>query len=127
MSENALAPKDAAAPKAVAAGAGAEHYHWGAASEGWHLLNRRDLSIIQERVPSGDRERRHYHSNARQFFYILEGEGVLEIEGSRSNLREGQGIEVMPGSAHQFMNESESDVVFLVVSAPHAHGDRVDV
>ena len=103
------------------------HYSWGKGSEGWHLLDRRDLSIIQELVPPGDRERRHYHSAARQFFYILKGEAVIEVDDSRFVLRSGQGLEVPPGVSHQFMNESEYDVWFLVVSAPRAHGDRADI
>lgn len=105
----------------------AEHYKWGLESEGWHLLDRADLSVIKERVPPGDGEHRHYHTTARQFFYILEGEAVIEIEGSRFVLRAGQGIEVRPGDSHQFMNESDGPVVFLLVSAPRSHGDRTDL
>ena len=104
-----------------------ERYQWGAGSEGWHLLNRADLSIIQERVPPGDRERRHFHSRARQFFYVLEGEAVLEVDGARFELKSGQGLEVPPGARHQFINESSAPVTFLVVSAPHSHGDRTNV
>lgn len=102
------------------------HYRWGSASDGWHLLERDDLSVIQERVPAGDRERRHYHARARQFFYILAGEAILEIDGRRCGLRAGQGIEVPPGVPHQFINESSADVEMLVISAPRSHGDRVD-
>jgi len=104
-----------------------EPYRWGGSSQGWHLLNRPDLSVIQERVPPGDRERRHFHATARQFFYVLQGEAVLEVEGSRFELKPGQGLEVAPGAQHQFMNESAAAVTFLVVSSPHAHGDRTNV
>ena len=51
----------------------AEHYIWGDICDGWHLLKREDISIIQERVPPGATEAMHYHNTARQFFYILEG------------------------------------------------------
>ena len=102
-------------------------YQWGAASQGWHLLNRPDLSVIQERVPPGDRERRHFHSTARQFFYVLQGEAVLEVDGSRFTVGSGQGLEVPPGVQHQLMNESSDVVTFLVVSSPHSHGDRTNV
>jgi mannose-6-phosphate isomerase-like protein (cupin superfamily) len=105
----------------------AERYQWGTASEGWHLLNRTELSVIQERVPPGDRERSHFHSRARQFFYVLEGQAVLEVGGSRVEVRAGQGLEVPPGVPHQFRNESQSAVTFLVVSCPHSHGDRTNV
>lgn len=40
-------------------------------------------------------------------------------------LRKGEGIEIPPQVPHQFRNESREDVVFLVVSAPKSHGDRV--
>jgi mannose-6-phosphate isomerase-like protein (cupin superfamily) len=104
-----------------------ERYQWGAGSEGWHLLNRPELSVIQERVPSGDRERRHFHSRARQFFYILEGQAVLAVNGARFELRAGQALEIPPGAQHQFVNESAEPVTFLVVSSPHSHGDRINV
>jgi mannose-6-phosphate isomerase-like protein (cupin superfamily) len=104
-----------------------EQYRWGNGSEGWHLLRREDLSIIEEHVPPGDREQRHYHNRSRQFFYILSGTAVIELDGKRHVLRERQGIEVPPGVAHQFRNESAAEVVFLVVSAPMSHDDRVNV
>ena len=105
----------------------AEHYRWGNASDGWHLLKRADLSVIYERIPAGDHERGHLHEFARQFFYVLEGEAVLDVAGSRHVLRAGQGLEVEPGVAHQFKNESSAPVSLLVISAPRAHGDRVDL
>jgi len=49
------------------------------------------------------------------------------VEGSRFELKPGQGLEVAPGAQHQFMNESAAAVTFLVVSSPHAHGDRTNV
>ena len=107
--------------------ASARHYRWGAASDGWHLVQREDLSVIEERVPPGDAERRHLHHTARQFFYVLEGEAVLEIDGTAHVLRAGQGLEVAPGVPHQFRNDSAAAVTFLVISAPRAHGDRVDL
>ncbi|OOG50332.1 cupin domain-containing protein [Rhodanobacter sp. C01] len=103
----------------------AEHYHWGEACDGWHLLAGDDLSVIEERMPSGSTEQRHRHAKARQFFYVLEGEAVLELEGSRHRLRRGEGLHVPPGMAHQMRNDSAADVRFLVVSAPKSHGDRM--
>jgi mannose-6-phosphate isomerase-like protein (cupin superfamily) len=103
------------------------HYRWGAASDGWHLLEGADLSVIQERVPSGDAERRHRHARARQFFYILAGEATLEIAGSDLVLSAGQGVEVPPGTPHQFFNRSGADVEMLVISAPRSHGDREEL
>ena len=105
----------------------ARHYRWGAASDGWHLLEGVDLSVIQERVPPGDAERRHRHARARQFFYILSGVATLEIDGREVTVAARQGIEVPPGTPHQFLNRSSADVEMLVVSSPRSHGDREDL
>ena len=105
----------------------AKHYRWGDASDGWHLVEREDLSVIQERVPAGGKETRHVHSRSRQFFYMLEGRAVLEVGEAEFELAAGQGLEVAPGVAHQLRNESSEPVRFLVVSAPRSHGDRADL
>ena len=105
----------------------AERYAWGEGCEGWHLVKRADMSVISERVPPGASEVRHFHASARQFFYILKGCAIMEINGKRIQLSEGQGIEVAPGTPHQFMNESTDDVQFLVISHPATVGDRIEV
>jgi mannose-6-phosphate isomerase-like protein (cupin superfamily) len=56
----------------------AEHYVWGGDCGGWHLLNSPGLSVIQERVPPGRREVRHYHQQAHQFFFVLSGRATLD-------------------------------------------------
>jgi mannose-6-phosphate isomerase-like protein (cupin superfamily) len=104
----------------------AGHYIWGEICDGWHLLKREDMSIIQERVPAGSTEVMHYHERARQFFYILEGEGTMVFEDSFTVLRKGQGIEIAPQVNHQFTNQSNADVHFLVISVPSTGRDRVN-
>jgi len=102
----------------------AEHYTWGSACDGWHLLRGDDLGVIEERMPPGSVEQRHLHRHARQFFYVLAGQAVMELDGRQHRLDAGQGLHVPPGSAHQMRNESAADLRFLLVSAPHSHGDR---
>jgi mannose-6-phosphate isomerase-like protein (cupin superfamily) len=104
----------------------AEHYVWGETCDGWHLLKRDDMSVIRERVPAGAAEVMHYHTKARQFFYILEGEGRMDFEDHQVILRSGQGLEVPPQVRHQFRNLSNADVHFLVISVPTTRGDRVN-
>lgn len=103
----------------------AEHYRWGYGCDGWHLLAGDDLSVIEECMPPGTAEQRHRHARARQFFYVLEGEAVLEMDGTPHRLRRHEGLHVPPGVAHQIRNDSVADVRFLVVSSPKSHGDRL--
>jgi mannose-6-phosphate isomerase-like protein (cupin superfamily) len=103
----------------------AEHYTWGANCDGWHLVKRAELSVIQERMPPGTAEVRHYHQRARQFFFVLAGTATFDLDGERKTLGPQQGIEVPPGAPHHIRNETQSDLEFIVVSQPASHGDRV--
>ena len=105
----------------------AEHYIWGEICDGWHLLQRDDMSVIQERVPPGSMEVMHYHNTSHQFFYILEGEGTMVFEDHEVVLRKGEGIEITPRVKHQFRNQSKANVHFLVISVPSTRGDRVNM
>jgi len=105
----------------------AEHYKWGENCDGWHLLKRDDVSVIQELVPPGQAEVNHLHNVSRQFFYILAGTGTMRIGEETITLSSGEGLEIPPGTAHQFRNDSGEDVSFLVISTPKSHGDRTNL
>jgi mannose-6-phosphate isomerase-like protein (cupin superfamily) len=105
----------------------ADHYSWGDGCDGWHLVRSQELSVIHERMPAGTSEQRHAHTRARQFFFVLAGTAVIEIDGRREELRPGDGAEIAPGVAHQIFNLSTHDLEFLVISQPPAQGDRVAV
>ena len=107
----------------------AENYKWGGPQgidcDGWHLVKTPQLSIIEELIPPGASEVRHSHARARQFFYVLEGEFTLEVDGQDHSLHTGEGLEISPGQAHQAMNRSTKPVRILVTSQPPSHGDRI--
>lgn len=105
----------------------AEHYVWGEVCDGWHLVKSPALSVIEERMPPGAAEQRHWHERSRQFFYVLAGELTMELDGTMHALGAGMGLEIAPGLAHQAMNRSDEDVRFIVVSQPASHGDRIAV
>ena len=116
--------RDSAQPVSVSR-ENAEHYRWGNDCDGWHLVKDENLSVIEEFIPSGGAEVRHYHQKAQQFFYILSGEVMMEVEGRSTLLRAGTGIRILPGARHQISNPSSGPVRFLVISQPPSHGDRV--
>jgi mannose-6-phosphate isomerase-like protein (cupin superfamily) len=104
----------------------ADHYRWGKDCDAWYLVNDEQLSVIEEFMPPGAAEIRHHHQKAQQFFYILSGEVLMEVEGETTLLRAGSGIRVLPGKRHQIRNPSSGAVRFLVISHPKNHGDRID-
>jgi quercetin dioxygenase-like cupin family protein len=102
----------------------AQSYGWGDGCEGWHLVRGQNFSVIEETMPAGTREVRHWHARARQFFYVLRGTLTIEVEGATHVLPPRTGIELPQGTAHQAINASDSEVEFLVISEPPSHGDR---
>ncbi|MBZ5673997.1 MAG: cupin domain-containing protein [Acidobacteriia bacterium] len=103
----------------------APHYSWGSGCDGWHLVQTATLSVIEERMPPGTSEVRHYHEKANQFFYVLRGHLSIEVGGSELVLSPGQGVHITAGEPHQVRNRASVDAEFLVVSNPPSHGDRV--
>ena len=116
-------PQGASQPGSVSR-ENAEHYRWESDCDGWHLVKDENLSVIEEFMPCGACEVRHYHQRAQQFFYILSGEVMMEVEGRTTLLAAGTGIRVLPGARHQICNSSSGPVRFLVISQPPSHGDR---
>jgi mannose-6-phosphate isomerase-like protein (cupin superfamily) len=104
----------------------AEHYRWGVDCDGWFLVRDKSLSVIEEFMPPGSAEVRHHHEHAQQFFYILDGEVLMEVDGENHLLAAGTGMHIMPGTRHQIRNPSSSPVRFLVISQPSSRGDRID-
>ncbi len=104
-----------------------EHYQWGKGCDGWHLLKTSGLSVIKERMPAGTSEAMHYHVLAQQLFYVLSGEAFFELNDKLFILGERQSIHVAPGMSHRITNKSDQDLIFLVISEPKAHGDRIEI
>jgi uncharacterized cupin superfamily protein len=103
----------------------ATHYSWGDGCDGWRLIRTPTLSVIEERMPPGTSEVRHYHRSATQFFYVLRGTLSIEVDGHEHELGPGQGILTPAGQAHQVLNRSVAAAEFLVVSNPPSQDDRV--
>ena len=103
----------------------AEHYKWGDRCVGWRLVDRTGLSVIQEQMPPGTREARHFHRKSRQFFFVLRGTARIEMNGNQYQLLPQDGLEIPPDTPHQIFNESNENLEFLLVSSPATAGDRV--
>lgn len=102
----------------------AGHYLWGKNCDAWVLADNPDLSVKLETMPSGAKEQLHFHQQAQQFFYVLQGTAVFYMNGEKSIVRSQQGIFIESGIRHFIANESSEDLEFLVISQPSADRDR---
>ena len=118
-------------PTRVISTANAAHYTWGGPDENqcdaWYLMKSDGLTIIEELMPPGAAEVRHYHAKARQLFFVLAGRLTLEVEDQDLVAKPGEAIEVAPGQRHQAKNLGDTQLRILVTSQPPSHGDRFPV
>ena len=103
----------------------AKHYTWGNSCDGWHYLNTNSLSVIKERMPVGCFEEMHYHNVAQQLFYIVEGVASIRMNEVTYTVNQGSALHVPAKTSHQLRNDGKSELVFLVISQPHSHGDKI--
>ncbi|HSZ84439.1 MAG TPA: cupin domain-containing protein [Puia sp.] len=108
-------------------GDGGNHYHWGGNCDGWNLVEENSLSVKLERMPPKTSEQKHYHQHSQQFFYILKGEAIFEIQQERITVKSKQGIHISAGKEHRIINESNEDVEFILTSQPSTVNDRINI
>ena len=60
----------------------------------------------------------HRHKVQEQIYHVLEGEGLMEIDGEHHVVRKHDYIFLPPGIDHSIANTGLVDLVFLVVTSP---------
>lgn len=60
----------------------------------------------------------HTHAVQEQVYHVLEGEGLMEIDGVSTVVRRHDVVFVPPGVRHGISNTGLVDLVFLVITAP---------
>ncbi|PJJ84781.1 cupin domain-containing protein [Mucilaginibacter auburnensis] len=102
------------------------HYTWGDDCHGWTFVDTEALSVKQELMPPDTAEQLHYHEKASQVFFILKGRALFTIDGVETELREQQGMEILPGRKHMIDNRQQADLEFILYSYPSTKNDRVN-
>jgi len=60
----------------------------------------------------------HAHKVQEQVYHVLDGEGLMEIEGVRRVVRRHDVVFVPPGVTHAIYNTGLTDLTFLVITSP---------
>lgn len=112
-------------PSVVSISRPLSQYNWGKNCEAWNFVDNEELSVKLEKMPAGTEELLHYHNHSQQFFYILKGKAVFEVDEVILIVHQGEGLLIEPGRNHRIMNKEEEQVLeLLVCSQPSTHNDR---
>jgi mannose-6-phosphate isomerase-like protein (cupin superfamily) len=79
-------------------------------------------SVAEARLEPGQATERHYHARTEEIYFVLEGEGQMEVDGDRRRVAAGDAILIPPGARHQI--RAEGPLRFLCCCAPpYTHDD----
>ena len=81
-----------------------------------------DQSLAEASLPARGVTERHYHALTEEIYFVLEGEGELEIDDETRRVGPGDAALIPPGARHQI--SARSDLRFLCCCAPpYSHDD----
>jgi len=79
-------------------------------------------SLAEAMVPAGEATQRHWHAESEEFYFLLEGRGLMEIDGEEREVGSGDAILIPAGAWHQIT--ATEDLRFLCCCAPpYRHED----
>ena len=82
----------------------------------------RNQSLAEARIAAGNATQRHFHRIAEEFYFILEGSGLMEIDGISREVGPGDAILIPPGAWHTI--RAMQNLRFLCCCAPsYSHED----
>ena len=73
------------------------------------------------RVDISREARTHWHEKLTEIYYVLEGEGFLELDGERVPVRPGTAVLIRPGTRHRAVGSLR---ILNVVIPPHDEADE---
>lgn len=85
----------------------------------------RNQSLAEATLRAGQSTRAHFHPRAEEIYYIVRGQGRMNIEGKERMVGPGDAIAIPAGRRHQISQVGGEDLVFLCCCAPGYEPDDV--
>jgi mannose-6-phosphate isomerase-like protein (cupin superfamily) len=84
----------------------------------------RNQSLAEATLHAGQSTQRHYHAASEEIYFVLEGEGEMELDGERRRLVPGDAVLIPPGAWHEIRAADGGALRFLCACAPpYRHED----
>jgi mannose-6-phosphate isomerase-like protein (cupin superfamily) len=84
----------------------------------------RHLSLAEATVAPGQTTHRHRHHRSEEIYYILSGEGLVEIAARKTAVTAGEAVLIPAGAEHCLTNTGAAPLRILCACAPpYQHED----
>jgi mannose-6-phosphate isomerase-like protein (cupin superfamily) len=79
-------------------------------------------SLAEAKLEPGQVTERHYHRASEEIYFLLDGTGVLELDGQLRDVQSGDAVLIPPGTWHQI--RALEPLRFLCCCSPaYSHSD----
>jgi mannose-6-phosphate isomerase-like protein (cupin superfamily) len=75
-------------------------------------------SIAHAVVPAGESTLLHRLRTSYEVYFIIDGEGIMEVDGETAPVRDGQAVCIPPGATQRVINSGSTDLAFLCIVEP---------
>jgi mannose-6-phosphate isomerase-like protein (cupin superfamily) len=84
----------------------------------------RNQSLAEATLAPGQSTRRHYHVKTEEIYFVLDGEGEMELDGERRRVIAGDAVAIPLRAWHEIRATGERPLRFLCCCAqPYLHDD----
>ena len=83
-------------------------------------------SLAEATIPPGTATQPHRHLATEEFYYVIEGEGLMRVDDEEATVGPGDAILIPPGAAHTLRNTGGGPLRILCCCAPpYSHEDTL--
>lgn len=79
--------------------------------------------LVVMSLDPGDEIGEETHEKIDQFFYVMDGKGLLVLDGRPKPIEEHDGIVVPAGTRHNVKNTGRGELKLITIYSPPAHAD----
>jgi mannose-6-phosphate isomerase-like protein (cupin superfamily) len=66
-------------------------------------------------IPPGGSEGQHYHKGVEEIYYVLNGDGQVQVNAETAAIHKGDGVPIRFNEAHSIVNNGSADLELMIV------------
>jgi len=78
----------------------------------------KNLSVAEITIPPGVRVKKHYHLKSEETYHVVQGQGMMHLDGEEHPLGPGEAVAIQPGQWHTIENRRQESLVMIVTCSP---------
>lgn len=87
------------------------------------LMHATNQSLAEATLAPGQSTQRHYHAVSEELYSVLEGGGVIEIDGDELELGPGDTVLIPPHAWHRIVAGPQGTRFLCCCAPPYSHAD----